>query len=104
MSEPTLAEVVRQLDRVAAQLTALATRLDNDRLAAAQTFVNRETYQADQRVSDVLFKSLRTDVSELEQARSADDRWRRQQSFTLAVTIGNSLLMIALAVFAVVSR
>ena len=104
MSEPTLGEVVRQLDRVAGQLTTLASRLDSDRLAAQQTFVNRETYQSDQRLTDALLKSVRTDITELEEARKTEDKWRRQQSFTLAVTLGNSLIAVALTIFTVVSR
>ena len=103
-SEPTLGEVVRQLDRVAGQLTTLASRLDSDRLAAQQTFVNRETYQSDQRLTDALLKSVRTDITELEEARKTEDKWRRQQSFTLAVTLGNSLIAVALTIFTVVSR
>ena len=103
-SEPTLGEVVRQLDRVAGQLTTLASRLDSDRLAAQQTFVNRETYQSDQRLTDALLKSVRTDITELENARKTEDKWRRQQSFTLAVTLGNSLIAVALTIFTVVSR
>ena len=104
MSEPTLGEVVREMARIASQMSTLAIRLDSDRIAAAQTFVNRETYQSDQRLTDALLASIRTDVTELEEARKTEDKWRRQNSFTLAVALSNSLITIALTVFTVVSR
>lgn len=102
--QPTLAEVVRRLEGIASQMTALTSRLDSDRLAAAQTFVHRETYQSDQRLVDALFTTIRRDVTELEEARKTEDRWRRQSSFTLAVAVVNSLITIALAIITIVSR
>lgn len=105
MTEPaTLAELGRRIDGLTSQLTILISRLDGDRVIAAQTFVNRETYQSDQRLYDAIHAGLRTDITDLEKAAEEDKKWRRQASFNLAVIVVGWLLTIALALFAFLTR
>jgi uncharacterized protein YukE len=97
VTEPTLAEVARRLDGITGQLSNLLARLDSERDRAQQTFVNRETYQSDQRLYDAIHAALRTDITTLENAAEDDKKWRRAASFNLAVMAVGWLLTIALA-------
>ena len=102
--EPTLGEVVRRLEGVAKQIADVASQLSNDRLLAAQTYVNRETYQSDGRLTDANHSALKLRVANLEEAKEDEQKWRRAASFQLAVVALGWLLTIALAFFAYSTR
>ena len=102
--EPTLGEVVRRLEDVAKQIAAVASQLSNDRRDAAQTYVNRETYQADRRLIDANHTALQGRVVDLEKAQEDEQKWRRAASFQLAIVAVGWLLTIALAFFAYSTR
>lgn len=104
MSEPTLGEVVRRLEDVVRQVADVAAQLSSDRRDAAQTYVNRETYRADQRLTDSRLAAIVKDVGELDDAREKDIAWRRVSSFNLAITSAGWLVTIALALFMYLTR
>jgi cell division protein FtsX len=104
VNEPTLHEVVRRLDDVVARLMDMAKRLENDRVAAAQTFVVRVAYDSDQRRIEDKFATIGRDISDIEQARKDDQGWRRQSSLTLAVAVVGWLVTVALAMTAYLTR
>jgi len=104
MSEPTLAEVVRRLDDVVSRLADMARRFESDRVSAAQTFVVRIAYDADQRRIDDKFSAHARDIADIEQARKDDQGWRRQSSMTLAIAVVGWLVTVALAMTAYLTR
>jgi hypothetical protein len=81
--EPSLGEVLRRLDDVARQMTALALQMRDDRLEAAATFVRQDVYTANT-------IALTTRVTKIE----ADDEAKEKD----AAAFRRQLLFIILAV------
>jgi hypothetical protein len=104
VNEPTLHEVVRRLDDVAHQITNLVTKIDNDRRRDADTYVNRDVYREYQRLVDATFKSISDDIGDLEKARDTDQAWRRQVALALALSVGSSLVTVAIALISILTR
>lgn len=83
--EPTLGEVVRRLADITTQLAAISHQLRTD-------FVRKEVYE-------VQMAGVRKDVSDIETARSDDQKWRRTAGLAVAVgAVGWLLTIIGLVV------
>ena len=93
--EPTLGEILRRLDAVAAQMTTLAAEMRQDRLDAAATYVRKDVYES-------RHKNLKDDVTNLEtynkerEKREADTR--RQFMFLMLSIAVPAILGLLLAV------
>lgn len=100
IDEPTKGEIVRRLDSIADQLTDLTSRLERDRLEAAQTYVRQDVYAVEQRLQDALAAELQTDVAALRRERDEDRNWRRQVvlwlgSLTVTLLLGFATLIVS---------
>lgn len=95
--EPTIGEVIRRLDSIAAQLTEVVREIKDDRSTNAKTFVRQDVYHT-QRVADqaivanfhadlgVLKTDFERELGTVKAERSSDVAFRRQVilGFTIA--------------------
>lgn len=84
----TLGEVARRLETVSSMIVRLTDEIRQDRTLMAQTYVARETYQANRDTDDLRFKAI-------EGRDATQDAFRRQ------VLAGLVLLFVS-TVFAIV--
>ena len=94
-SEPTLGEVLRRLDQVAAQLGSMATKLDTDRVENANIYLRKDV--ANERHASVVrrVESVETDLEERD--RTAES-FRRQIIVGLVLAAVPAIVALALAV------
>lgn len=96
MSEPTLGEVVRRLDQIAAQQRDMLQEMRDDRQNMARTYMPRELYEArhaslraDLEARDA---EMRSDIDELRKDRRDDEKHRRQQWSAIALIFLTALV------------
>ena len=102
--EPTMGEVIRRLDAIAAQLTEVVKEIKDDRAQNAATFVRQDVYHANRKADQAVVANLNQDIGGLQADRKADAAWRRQSNLTLAVLAISSLVSIALALTGLLTR
>jgi len=64
--EPTLGEVLRRIDGLTMQVTALVSELKQDRIDAAKTYVRQDVYMAERQAGQAVVADLHGDVRKVE--------------------------------------
>lgn len=93
--EPTLGEVLRRLDEVSRQMSALGTQMGQDRRDVASTYVPREVYEARHAAITRRVDELEADF-DIREKTSAD--FRRQLLFLVLGTAIPAVLALLLAI------
>ena len=107
--EPTIGEVIRRLDSIAAQLTEVVKEIKDDRADNAKTYVRQDVYVAQQQTAQAVVADVHGDIAALradhdreinaiKAQRTADSNFRRQVLLGFALGGVGWLLTIALFV------
>lgn len=91
--EPTLGEVMRRLESVAGSMTTLASKIDDDRRAAADTFVRKDVHSLGNQNMDTRIKQLETDQDDRDKAAAAFRRQILVGIMGIAITAIGGLLL-----------
>lgn len=65
IDEPTLGEVLRRIDGLTTQVTALVSELKQDRVDAAKTYVRQDVYVAEKNMQNAVVSDLNGDIQAL---------------------------------------